>query len=117
VKLAINLENKKKYAIKIMREDQINTQKKLENFLNEVQLLSTVYHKNIVQIEEVNLAGEYRKLNGKSFKVAYYSMKFAEYGELFQILQESENFTERLARYYFHQLIEGMKFWYHLFRI
>lgn len=90
-----------------MREDQVNTASKLENFLQEVQLLSSVNHSHIVQIVYVNLKGECKKPNGKVVNVVYYAMKFAEYGELFEILQKTTSFSERIARYYFHQLIES----------
>jgi len=90
-----------------MREDQLDTSEKLDAFLNEVQILSSVYHKNIVKILEVNLLGEYKKPNGSITRVCYYVMKFAEFGELFEIMQQTENFSESLARYYFRQLIES----------
>jgi len=110
VKLAINLEDREKYAIKIMREDQVNSISKLEGFLNEVKILSSVYHKHIVEMVYVNLRGEYKKPNGKIVKVVYYVMRFAEYGELFEILQKTTSFSERLARYYFKQLIESVEY-------
>jgi len=90
-----------------MREDQVNSISKLEGFLNEVKILSSVYHKHIVEMVYVNLRGEYKKPNGKIVKVVYYVMRFAEYGELFEILQKTTSFSERLARYYFKQLIES----------
>ena len=90
-----------------MREDQVNTPSKLESFLNEVKILASIRSKHIVQIVHVNLAGEYKKSDGFVKKVVYYVMKYAEYGELFEILQQFESFPERIARYYFRQLIEG----------
>ena len=77
-----------------MREDQINTVNKLESFVNEVQILSSIRHENIVQIEHANLMGEYKKPDGRVKKVVYYAMKYAEYGELFSILSISDNFNE-----------------------
>jgi len=117
VKLAISLEDRKKYAIKIMREDQVNTPSKLEAFINEVKILASLSHKHLVQIVYVNLEGEYRKPNGNVFKVVYYVMRYAEYGELFEILQQFESFPEKIARHFFHQLIHGIlfnfyRFWY-----
>jgi len=41
--------------------------------------------------------------------VAYYVMKIAENGELFQFLQDTPRFDERVARFYFNQLLEGSK--------
>jgi len=110
VKLAISLEDRKKYAVKIMREDQVNTPSKLEAFFNEVRILSSISHKNLVQIVRVSIDGEYRKPNGTVYKVVYYIMKYAEFGELFEILQQFESFPEKIARHYFHQLIQAVEY-------
>lgn len=90
-----------------MRADQVNTASKLEMFLNEVQILSSLHHKHIIQILHVNLNGECKKPNGKAVKVVYYVMKYAEYGELFELLQKTNSFSEEMARYYFRQLVES----------
>jgi serine/threonine protein kinase len=95
------MENNKKYAIKIMKEENINTEKKLDNFINEVKILSEMNHENIVNILYVNLNGEYRKCSGKSYKVMYYVMKIAEYGEFYKILEHTPKLPEKLARYFF----------------
>ena len=34
-------------------------------------------------------------------------MKIAPYGELFQFLQNTNKFSEKLSRYYFNQLLDG----------
>jgi len=39
--------------------------------------------------------------------VVYYAMKFAENGELFNFVDNTPKFSEELARFYFHQLVEG----------
>jgi serine/threonine protein kinase len=62
-----------------------------------------------VKIVHVNLKGEIKKPNGKIIKVVYYVMKFAEYGELFEILQQTTSFSERIARYYFRQLAQSVE--------
>jgi SNF-related kinase/serine kinase len=110
VKLAINMENKKKYAIKIMRENQINSPNKLELFINEVQILASIRSNQTVQIIHANLNGEYMKADGRISKAAYYVMKYAEYGEIYKMLQNSAKFSEKTARYYFQQLIQSVKY-------
>jgi len=107
VKIAVDLENERTYAIKIMRESQINTNHKMENFIKEVQLLSEIHHSHIIDILHVNLNGVYTKYDGRVIKVVYYVMKYAEYGELYNFLEHTPHFSEDIARYYFHQLIEG----------
>ncbi len=93
-----------------MKEDQTNTISQLETFFNEIKILASLSHKNIVKIVYVNLDGEYKHLNGNTRRVSYYVMKYAEYGELFEILQQFETFPEKLARQFFHQLIQGKFF-------
>lgn len=105
--MATDLETKKNYAIKIMKESQINTFHKMENFIKEVQLLSEIKHKHIIDIVYVNLYGVISKYDGRTIKVVYYVMKYAEYGEMFNFLEQTPHFSENIARYYFHQLIEG----------
>ena len=62
---------------------------------------------NIVSILDVNIFGQYRKSNGKCLSVAYYVMEIAENGELFQFLQETPKFDEKVSRFYFSQLLDG----------
>jgi serine/threonine protein kinase len=102
------MEENKTYAIKILRDNQINTIQKIENFMKEIQLLSEIRHENVIELKSVNLNGKYSKYNGRSWKVAYYVMSFAEYGEFYSFLQFTPSFNENLARYYFHQLITGI---------
>ena len=105
--MAVDLENEKTFAIKIMRESQINTNHKMENFIKEVQLLSEIHHHHIIDILYVNLNGLYTKYDGRVIKVVYYVMKYADFGELYNFLEHTPHFSEDIARYYFHQLSEG----------
>lgn len=107
VKMAWDIEENQTYAIKIIRDNQINTIQKIENFMKEIQLLSEIKHENVIEVKSVNLNGKYCKFDGRSWKVVYYVMNFAEYGELYSFLQYTPNFNENLARYYFQQLIIG----------
>ena len=92
-----------------MRENQINLPNKLESFVNEVQILSSIQkYSNVVRIINCNLNGECKKVDSVITKVVYYVMKFAEYGELLKIIQNTPKFSEKVARYYFHQLIQSI---------
>ena len=90
-----------------MKENQVNTQNKIENVIREIQTLSDIDHDNIVEIEYINIDGVYKKRDGREIKVIYYIMKIAEYGELYNFLQFTPIFSEKLARFYFKQLING----------
>jgi len=58
-------------------------------------------HESLIKILYANLNGEYKKFNGKVKKVVYYSMKIADYGELYKYLEMTRNFKEKYARFYF----------------
>ena len=105
----MDISNEKFFAIKIMKENQVNTQNKIENVIREIQTLSDIDHENIVEIEYINIDGIYKKRDGRVIKVIYYIMKIAEYGELYNFLQFTPIFSEKLARFYFKQLINGRK--------
>ena len=55
----------------------------------------------MIKINFVNLNGEYRKYYGKVYKVVYYVMKIADYGELYKFLEITKSFKEKYARFYF----------------
>ena len=73
------------------------------NFIiyNQVTILSEITHKSMIKINFVNLNGEYRKYYGKVYKVVYYVMKIADYGELYKFLEITKSFKEKYARFYF----------------
>jgi hypothetical protein len=54
-----------------------------------------------------NLAGTYRKFDGRVIQVSYFVMKLADYGEIYEIIERSPNFSEKLARNLYHQIIAG----------
>ena len=76
--------------------------------MNEVKILSSLEHKNIIKLLKVNLTGQYRKADGRTKKVLYYIMKLAEFGELYDVIESTPKFPEKLARYFFKQLLEGL---------
>ena len=58
VKVAIDSETNKRYAIKIMRGQNYN-QHQIQNFINECQLLSSCDSENIISLIDVQLDGIY----------------------------------------------------------
>ncbi len=60
----------------------------------------------------MSLKGEYRKSDGSTRRVAYYVMKIADFGELYNIVEATPVFPENLARYYFKQLLSGKIYHY-----
>mmetsp|Transcript_107595 Transcript_107595/g.150044 ORF Transcript_107595/g.150044 Transcript_107595/m.150044 type:complete len:135 (+) Transcript_107595:284-688(+) len=73
-------------------------------------MLEQVNHPNIVNLVERHKSIDYIKKNGKSYKVFLIVMEIVECGELFEYIITMRNFSERLARAYFQQLIEGIEY-------
>jgi len=95
------------YAVKIMKEQQVNTIEKLSYFMNEVRLLSECTHKNVVQIISTSISGTIVKPSGIKKSAVYYVMSYARYGEIFKLVRETGRFSEIQARTFFQQLIDG----------
>ena len=104
--MAFNIETDERVAIKILRERNNIDRYKLDTFLEEVRILTDVNHENVISIKYINMQGFYKKANGQVYRVVYYVMELAEYGELFNLLQNCR-LSEKLARFYFHELIIG----------
>jgi hypothetical protein len=83
-----------------MRSSNFNHHK-VETFINECKILSSIDQENIIPIISLSLNGIYKKRDGKIKKVIYYVMDIAEYGELYNIIDITTNFPEDLARYFF----------------
>lgn len=82
----------------------------LDAFINEVSILSQLEHKHIVHVKDFEINGLAQKHNGKCSRVVYYTMTLAATGDLLRLIEETDAFSEKLARYYFRQLIEGIGF-------
>ena len=48
--------------------------------------------------------GIYKKVDGRTIKVAYFVMKYALYGEIFELI-ESQILSENLSKYIFHNIL------------
>jgi serine/threonine protein kinase len=55
------------------------------------------------------VGGIYRTADGKVQRILYYVMKIEEYGELFRVINQTEQFTEKTARVIFRQLISALR--------
>jgi serine/threonine protein kinase len=67
-------------------------------------------HPNIVKLHGFSDKAVAIKEDGSELSVNYIAMEYAENGEIFDFIAESGKFTEPEARYYFHQLIEGLEY-------
>ena len=107
VKLGYNPETGEKVAIKMMNSDlDAKTQ---ELVLTEVQAMSKLKHKYVIEQKEVG-TDYYIKADGKQKQVSYIVLELAQGGELFDFIANSGAFSEGDARYYFKQFMEGLDY-------
>ncbi len=95
------------HAIKVMKEQQVNTPEKLAYFMNEVRLLAMCPSKHVVEILSVSISGTIVTPAGRKKPVVYYVMCYAKHGEIYRLVRETGRFAETLARTFFLQLLEG----------
>jgi serine/threonine protein kinase len=100
VKFAVNTETGEKVAIKILDKEKIQKQNMGAQIKKEISIMKMVKHHNIVKLYEV-LASR-----TKIFIV----LELITGGELFDKIVAESRFDEKTARFYFRQLIKGVKY-------
>lgn len=112
VKLALNNEDGKHYALKIHKKDnkKINA-KAIEVIQNEAQVISLIHHPHIVNIVDYIPEATIEKANGQKYDVVcVVVIELVANGELFHFVKNSGYFKEKVARYYFHQIISALEY-------
>ena len=106
VKLAVHAETNELVAIKILMDRSTNE----EVFLKEINLMSLITHPNVLRLIEYNNDGiKTSKTDGSVRTVAYAVVELAQGGEIFDYVAETGRFSERVSRYFFRQIIEGLE--------
>lgn len=100
VKFAINTETGEQVAIKILDKEKIQKQNMGAQIKKEISIMKMVKHPNIVKLYEV-LASR-----TKIFIV----LELITGGELFDKIVAEGRFDENTARFYYRQLIKGVKY-------
>lgn len=99
----------KKFAVKLISEDSMSTKDHNTNlFLHEAAILQKLSHKNIVKFETGKVDGIFR-IGELDFVEPYSVLELADRGVLVNYLIYTGNFPEEICRYYFLQLIDGLK--------
>lgn len=100
VKLATNTETGQQVAIKILDKEKIQKQNMGAQIKKEISIMKMVKHAHVVQLYEV-LASR-----SKIFIV----LELITGGELFDKIVREGRFNEEMARFYFRQLVRGVKY-------
>lgn len=91
-------------ALKIMKKDSGYDTGMFEVVKNEVEIMKSLNHKNIINLINFCDTAEHKKANGAKSSVFYLALELANGGELFDFIAQTGKFTEEVARFYFHQL-------------
>ncbi len=83
----------------------------IKNFKAEVGALKMFAHPNIIKILDFQEKARYTKRNGQVQVRTFIVLQYARGGCLFDYICQSRlPFSEKITRYYFHQLIEALEY-------
>eukprot|EP00181_Compsopogon_caeruleus_P001539 CAMPEP_0184686000 /NCGR_PEP_ID=MMETSP0312-20130426/20978_1 /TAXON_ID=31354 /ORGANISM="Compsopogon coeruleus, Strain SAG 36.94" /LENGTH=534 /DNA_ID=CAMNT_0027140657 /DNA_START=538 /DNA_END=2142 /DNA_ORIENTATION=- len=100
VKLAEHQATGQQYAIKILDKSDIKAHELTINVRREIAIMKALNHRNIVNLREV--------LSSKT--KLYIVMDLVRGGELFEMIEKQGELSEKLARKYFQQLVDGVEY-------
>ncbi|KAJ3433625.1 cbl-interacting protein kinase [Anaeramoeba flamelloides] len=100
VKQAKNIETGEFVAIKIMNKEKILKQNMSDQIKKEISIMKIINHKHVVKLKDV-LVSKTR---------IYLVIELLTGGELFYKIANNGKFSEKVARFYFQQLITGLEF-------
>ena len=111
VKLARDTNTNEQYALKILKRTTESMATRFADMTaNEIQALGKINHPNIVNVMHSSENAMYMRKNGNGeFAVMYLVLELCENGELFDVLFQTGQFEEKLARAFFHQTISGLE--------
>lgn len=105
VKLCRDLTTNQYYAMKLIKHS--HPKLSLKTIRSEIGILSSLKHRNIVNLVEFHEDAEYIKKNGSSYKVVAIVLELIPGGELFEYIASSGRFSDAVARTYFQLLIQS----------
>lgn len=91
-------------ALKIMNKDIEDDDRISAIVKNEVEIMKTLDHQNIIKLLDYDSNASFVKPNGSKSDVFCIVLELARGGELFDLIALTGQFSEDIARYFFHQL-------------
>ena len=113
VYLAQTIEEPKTYvAVKVLREEFLSRdQDSRQAVINEIVILQTLKHPNIIKIIEYGDKGHVLKPSGRQLEgLVYIVLEFVSGGLLFDICQLCGGLGENAGRYFFKQMINAIEY-------
>lgn len=96
-------------ALKIIYNEDGLSNEELESTQNEVNMLSSLNHDNILKILDSSTEATYTSATGESQSVCYIALEYVGGGDMFDVVAETGRFTENVARYYFQLMIDALE--------
>jgi serine/threonine protein kinase len=111
VKLAKHKDTGNMVALKIIKDEALQSSSSMDTFKTEVEVMSEISHPNIINMLSHSNDGVLKSANGTTKdKVIYLTLELANGGELFDFIAQTGSFSEPVARYYFHQMIDAFEY-------
>ncbi len=111
VREAVSKSSPATYAIKYLPlTGDLVDQKRLKLLLNEAKVMSEIAHPNIVRLHAYSPKSVLRRPERQDKPVMYLVLDLVTGGELFDYVALGGPLEERLARYYFRQLVAALEF-------
>ena len=107
VYLVTNIIDKKNYAMKVLLQKK-SSKYDIYGFKNEIRTLNGLYQINKTYVMKLHENGEF-KTEDELVRL-YFVMDYAEKGDLYQYIHQSNGFGEDLGRYIFKKILEGIHF-------
>lgn len=107
VKLGRNLETGNYVALKLLKPEKMDESSR-KSVEKEVRAMHDITHENVVKLIDLKWEAVYVKKNGKQVVTNLIVIEYAAGGELFDFLMVTGAFSERIARTYFAQLVNGL---------
>lgn len=111
VKLGKHKTTGKLVALKIIKEDALENSSTMNTFKNEVEIMQEISHPNLINMLTSSSDGVLKDATGETKdNIIYLTLELASGGELFDFIAQTGSFSEPVARYYFHQIIEAFEY-------
>ena len=62
-----------------------------------------------MEVISSNENGLYIKKSGENFRCMYFAISLGQYGSLLKVLKTNGKMSERVARYFFIQIVKGLQ--------
>lgn len=76
----------------------------------QLRVMEQLHHQNLIKLISVRSKALYRCQNGEAYNCFAFIIEYAEGGELFDFIADTGKFSEKVARTYFHQMMNGIHY-------